>query len=383
MTNLDLPHDIDPDAHISVPENYEFDNGADNNADQNEYTLGELMDSDLAWEKGLLSPILPSVGIAAIVGRPDSGKSMLARELCLSIAIGRTSFLRMPLHAKRGRAAYYVTEDSKHSTKEILSKQLLGLSSNLKEEGLPSSEIIRRGRENLTLIFADAYTPAEILESIVTLHKRKPLDLIVIDSFGDVFSGRDMNSNSQIREALKPFAAFAHKEEVLILFVSHINKSAYNQSPDQAHVQGAAAIAQKARTILDLRTDGEDPLRKFLAVTKGNQVSAEVKRQATEIEFDEVLCLYEANGNQVGLQEIGKSQHKIDWDLVFEDRKSMRIDDLWPRIAEVTGLKERRARALIYNQLISSGTRGEYLNPKLTNHGTIEPAELLVPYHLN
>lgn len=375
---LELSPEIDPTAHCTPPNPADFYE----DPDRSSFKLGELIEMDLGWDAGILGTILPKIGTAAIVGRPDSGKSMFVRELALSIAMGRKEYIGLPLKAKRGRAMYVITEDNKAVTRQILSTQLVALNSKLK--GQLEVGTLERGKENLTLVFAEDMTPQELLNEIETLHRAEPVDLIVIDSFGDVFSARDTNSNSQVREALKPFASFAHREELLIVFVSHINKSAYNQSPDQAHVQGAGAFAQKVRVILDLRVNSDDPLIKYLAVTKGNLVPAEMKRQAIEISFDDALLVYEATGRMVNVNDVGRPiEQGVAWEIVFGDRPQMHINDIVRKIGELTGLREDAARKKVYAGLMPAGKKGFYLNPRFTREAAEHQAEMITPFSQN
>ena len=101
-------------------------------------------------------------------------------------------------------------------------------------------------------------------------------DLVVVDSFGDIFKGGDTNNNMAMRNTVKIFDKIAKNHNCLILFVHHINKGAYRQAPGQEHIQGGAGLMQKVRLGIQL-SEGEDNTRYF-TVVKGNYCPKEYKQ---------------------------------------------------------------------------------------------------------
>ena len=65
------------------------------------------------------------------------------------------------------------------------------------------------------------------MKHIDTTLTKAPVDLVVVDSFGDIFKGNDTNNNMGMRNTVKIFDRIAKKHNCLILFVHHINKGAY------------------------------------------------------------------------------------------------------------------------------------------------------------
>jgi ABC-type phosphate/phosphonate transport system ATPase subunit len=57
----------------------------------------------------LWEPVLQQVGIAAVVGSSDTGKSAFLRELAVAISAGKREFLGFPLHARHCRTVYIST----------------------------------------------------------------------------------------------------------------------------------------------------------------------------------------------------------------------------------------------------------------------------------
>src|SRR5690349_13078408 len=69
-------------------------------------------------------PFIPSMGLTALVGSSDVGKSSLLRQLAAAVALKKSEFLGFKLNAKHGRALYFSTEDSKIATSVALKRQI-------------------------------------------------------------------------------------------------------------------------------------------------------------------------------------------------------------------------------------------------------------------
>ena len=69
----------------------------------------------------LLDPLLPSVGIAGLVGGSDTGKSTFLRQFAVSIVIGQGYFLGYSINAPHKSTIYASTEDDEASIAYLLS----------------------------------------------------------------------------------------------------------------------------------------------------------------------------------------------------------------------------------------------------------------------
>jgi hypothetical protein len=314
------------------------------------FTLRELLEADLPSEQSLWKPFLPSVGLASIVGRPDSGKSMFARAFALAVAVGDSEYLGFPLHPTRRRALYIVTEDSRQATLDIFRRQTMARLCD------PDTDVdARQALERFYFIFGDSMTPQDLLIQLAALLEERPYDLVVIDSFGDAFTGKDANSNSEVRAALRPYHQLANQHECLILFVSHINKAGYNAAPDQLHAQGASAYAQKLRTILDFKVDPKDAALRYLSVTKGNAIPHEYKVNALALSFDSETFLYTNTGETVPIGEIGQKalggHLAVNWTAAFLGREEVSSRELVEFLHNHYSIKERQSREYISRYL--------------------------------
>lgn len=267
------------------------------------YNAVELLALGNTKPQYLLEPLFPQKGTSVIAGKPDTGKSQFARQLCIQVALGLPDFLGFHLNPIHKSAIYVATEDSLESTTYLLKTQLEGLQ--------------KPAEENLRFIFADTMEQAEILESLEAELKKAPADLVVVDSFGDIFKGGDSNNNMAMRNTVKAFDKIAKQQNCLILFVHHINKGAYRLTPGQEHIQGGAGLVQKVRLAIQL-SEGEGSIRYF-TVVKGNYCPKEFKANTLELNFSEETFLFSFSGKMLPTSEIGLKPDGNDKDVKFTE----------------------------------------------------------------
>jgi KaiC/GvpD/RAD55 family RecA-like ATPase len=249
----------------------------------------ELLARGEVEQKYLMEPIFPQKGSAVLAGKPDTGKSQFARQLCIQIALGQKSFIDFQLNPVHNRSIYVATEDNEDATRYLLNKQFKGL----EEQAV----------ENLRFIFADTMNQEEIIKNLNEQLTLQPVDLVVIDSFGDIFQGNDSNNNMAMRNTVKTFDKIGKEHNCLVLFVHHINKAAYRVAPGQEHIQGGAGLVQKVRLAIVL-SEGEGNIRYF-TVVKGNYCPKQYKENSLELNFSEETFLFSNSGNMIPTNELG------------------------------------------------------------------------------
>lgn len=258
------------------------------------FTLGEIIKLSGEEPDYLLDPILPRVGTCVLVAKPDVGKSQLVRQFSLAIVSGHSEFLGFKLKVIHKRVIYVATEDHAVGISFPIKKQLEGF------EGYDEN--------NLIFICADTMSPEEIIKNINIQIKIMKADLVVIDSFGDIFPGSDINNNALMRQEAKRFDSIAKKYKCNVLFIHHINKASYDRSPDQKNIQGGSGLVQRIRTALFL-SEGKDSL-KYLSIVKGNYTPKNVKSMAVELEFCEETFTFTETGNHVPVRDLGQINYQ-------------------------------------------------------------------------
>lgn len=283
------------------------------NPDKVVFNAVELMAIGNIEPQYLMSPIFPQKGTAVLAGKPDTGKSQFARQLCIQVAFGIKSFIDFELNPIHNRSIYVATEDNQDNTRYLMNRQMHGLGQTPKE--------------NLRFIFADTMEQEEILKSLDDELTKAPADLVVVDSFGDIFKGGDSNNNMAMRNTVKTFDKIAKKHNCLILFVHHINKGAYRQAPGQEHIQGGAGLMQKVRLGIQL-SEGDNNTRYF-TVVKGNYCPKEYKQNSIVLDFSEDTFIFQNTGKLIPTNELGTQPN--------EDKKEEKYNELESIAEEIFG----------------------------------------------
>lgn len=280
------------------------------NQDKVVYNAIELMAMGNLEPQYLMSPILPQKGTAVLAGKPDTGKSQFARQLCIQVAMGLKSFIDFDINPIHNRSIYVATEDNLENTRYLMSRQMNGLNQGPKD--------------NLRFIFADTMEQEEILNELDNQLTIAAADLVVVDSFGDIFKGGDSNNNMAMRNTVKTFDKIAKKHNCLILFVHHINKGAYRQAPGQEHIQGGAGLMQKVRLGIQL-SEGDNNTRYF-TVVKGNYCPKEYKQNSIVLNFSEETFLFSNTGKLIPTTELGTQPNEKKKEEKYSELENIAIE---------------------------------------------------------
>lgn len=150
--------------------------------DQEFYTGEELLIRSIDQLPVLVDPILPKVGLVALGGTSDVGKSSFLRQLAINISSGQDKFLSFQIIATHRRVLYVSTEDDDSAIAYLLKKQ--------------NEFLIKPSTSFRNLIFT--FDTASLLQKVEKMISVTPVDLIIIDTFSDFYGG-DMNQTNKIR----------------------------------------------------------------------------------------------------------------------------------------------------------------------------------------
>lgn len=264
-TTETVEEEITSESSIAEPEVTQLSNeSVDSPTDftfKSEYTGLEIFENTITSIPYLWEPFLQKVGLAALVGESDCGKSTFLSYLTLHIALGKNSFLDGTLHTKHKKAIYVSTEDDIFSVSPKIKNQLKSLK-GFKKKDLKNIEFI--------------FDSNNLLANLEKKLKQHPRDLIIIDAFGDIFSD-DLNQNNKVRSFLDKYQSLAKKYECLIIFLHHIKKNSGNYT-SKDNVIGSQGFEAKMRVVLQLRPMKNGDIS--LLVLKGNFIKREIKQKA-------------------------------------------------------------------------------------------------------
>jgi hypothetical protein len=249
------------------------------------YHVWELYNSAPERVPCLLDPVLPKVGLAACVGTSDVGKSTLMRQLALFVAAGLKWFLGWAINARHKSAIIVSSEDSPMNVGSLLRRQVPG---EIEEA-------------NLRFIFRTD----NLLDNLHTELTNDPADLVVVDTFVDVFQN-DMNDVGRVRGFLQGFHELANEHGCAIIFVHHSNKQKLNSVPTKHSILGSQGFEAKLRVIWEIR-EGKDDFHRNLCILKGNYISNDLKSRSFELGFTENLQ-FESTGNRLELTSLVRTE---------------------------------------------------------------------------
>lgn len=236
------------------------------------YSATELLNRKVKKLPCLIDPILPKVGVAALAGSSDTGKSSFLRHLASSIVLDKADFLGWEIKADHNKVIYVSTEDDDYATSFQLSRF------NMYRQ-LDSEEF-----SGLKYIF----DTENILATLSDILGKERHDLIIIDAFTDLY-GKGMNDSNQVRTFLNEYSQLAQKYKCLIVFLHHTGKGTEDKAPSKNNLLGSQGFEAKMRLVIELRTDPLDPSLKHMCIVKGNYLPKEMKNESFVLRFEDDL----------------------------------------------------------------------------------------------
>ncbi len=295
----------------------------------------------------LIDDLLPQVGVCALVGASDTCKSMLLRQLAMCNVSG-SPFLGKCSNAIYKRSIVVCSEDDEFAISYLLRRQN-------KSIGLTDEQASR-----LTFLFDTENFIDKLIQEIET----NPADLIVIDAFGDLFDGRDLNQNNQVRTFLNKFSTIANKYKCCVVFLHHTGKRTEEQAPSKNNAIGSQGFEAKMRLVIELRLDASDDTLRHFCVVKGNYLPQSEKQSShvikidenltftstgTRVPFDELVSNKTSNGTnkKVVPENITEDTHTMFIENVFKNKKQFTKTDLTEKCSHFFMCSEKPARRFI------------------------------------
>lgn len=229
-----------------------------------------LLAMDIGEFPTLLEPIFPKVGLIAIAGSSDTGKSTFLRQFAINISCGKNDFLGFSINATHRSAVVMSTEDDELAISYLMNKQ-----NSIMDFPVESFRDLR-------YIF-ETSTPVESLDIELT---KQPADVVIVDAFSDLYGG-EMNATNKVRSFLNEFGNLAKKHECLIIFLHHTGKGKDKLEPSKHNLLGSQGFEAKMRLVIELRRDLHNPSLRHLCIVKGNYLPEEYKNESYVLSFDE------------------------------------------------------------------------------------------------
>jgi len=234
---------------------------------KDEYTLGELIDLNYTEIPFLVEKLIPAGALVLLGGQSDIGKSTLYTQLAISIVRGDQEFLGFKINPVHKRVLIISTEDWPPAVSFRILRQLNGKGI---DQSIRNSIVVKFNYDDLE-------------SRIDAILQQTPVDLIIIDAFGDVF-GDGINMSNNVRRYFNPYREINNKYYCSTLFVHHVGKSKKKQQADKDQLLGSVGIEGKMRNVLMLSiVNNQHQLR----IVKGNHLGAGDKSKPVYLNFDE------------------------------------------------------------------------------------------------
>lgn len=266
----------------------------------------ELKNQEIKEVDYLVDQLIPRGTLCSLVGESDTGKSSLLRQLAVSVAYGDETFIGFKLNDKCRNVVYVSTEDGEMGTSVWLNKHL--------GEDIIDNEVLSK----LKFLFITE----NLYENIRKVICENCVDLLIIDSYADIFEG-SMNDSNIVRSFLTKYNDLANQYGITIIFLHHTKKSSEGMKPNKNNILGSQGFEAKMRSVMMLTKDDNDSYLRHLCVVKNNYMPEKDKNRSYVIRFNDHLA-FEATGDRVDFDDLDNPEYLGKAKELLADGKSYR-----------------------------------------------------------
>ena len=234
----------------------------------------------------LVDKLIPRGTLCALVGESDTGKSSLLRQLAVSMVYGDEDFLGFKMKSSCNNVLYVSTEDGEMATSVWLNKYF--------GQEKSKDDILSR----LNFIFSTDGIISNLRDTV----KKNCIDLIIVDSYADLFTG-SMNNSNEVRGFLNQYDNLVNEFGTTVIFLHHTKKSSAGSRPNKNNILGSQGFEAKMRSVMMLTKDNVNKSHRHLCVVKNNYMPETNKSESFVLKFNEQLA-FENTGERVDLDEL-------------------------------------------------------------------------------
>jgi hypothetical protein len=218
------------------------------------HTGDQLINIRLPQQRNLVEDLVREQAVAFLAGEEGCGKSLLAMNLAISIAIGASCFLNYKIQ-KSGKVLFLNNEIFFNDFVDRFQKM---------GESLP----IPSGNSLANLIVPERVPP--LLEYWDALQKQLMLTnpiLLVLDCLYWAHDKRE-NDAGEMKEIMRRFIQIRDIFKCVVLIVHHTKKGSASQWMGNDNMRGSGVFGAGSDTVLELRRSKEDETKRLLKPTK-------------------------------------------------------------------------------------------------------------------
>lgn len=254
----------------------------------------------------LVDKLIPKSTLCALVGESDTGKSSLLRQLAVSVAYGDDDFLGFKLNDSCRNVVYVSTEDNEMATSVWLNTYF--------GDDLAQDDKLSK----LKFI----YSIDGIVKNLREVVQNNCVDLIIVDSYADLFTG-SMNNSNEVRSFLNLYDGIVKEFGVTVVFLHHTKKASAGAAPNKNSILGSQGFEAKMRSVMMLTKDKEDTSLRHLCVVKNNYMPEANKKESYVLRFSEQLS-FTNTGERVQLNDLADDDWLDEARKLREEGKSLK-----------------------------------------------------------
>ncbi len=302
-------------------------------------TAKEIVRMTFTEQHWIAENLLPE-GLSILCGRPKLGKSRLALDVAVAVALGGVAFGKIPVN--KAGVLYLALEDSARR----LNKRL-----NLLLQGIEAPENLFLLTEFQTITNGGL----EILDQWLT--QKKDVELVIVDTLAKIKGGNKRGDiYAQDYETMSKIKKIADKNKVSILLVHHTRKATADDYLDT--VSGTTGITGAVDTVLLLQKD-RGSADAVLHVT-----GRDIEEQSLALLSDDQTLGWTLLGNET---EFSMSKERRDVvDIIRDSKEPVRTKDIAASLGKNENAVTRLLTKLSKDKFIKQ-SNGRYILHPLYN----------------
>ena len=283
---------------------------------KNEFSFELFSGLDIAMmeipkESFLIKNLISDISVNFLMGEEGCGKSLLAMNLALSIAVGAKQWLSYDIE-KHGKVLFLNNELSFPDFGRRLQKMV----DRLPALGDISNMIIPKEVPALDNCW-------ETLNE--TCQQEKPC-LIVVDCLYFTYDNKNENDSSQMKALMRQFMTLRDKYGLAILIVHHTKKGSQYQRMHNDQMRGSNVFGGSADTTLQIRRSSSDEGKRIIKPLKGRHISDDMRKCRLLSLDPENLWFKDEGETEEGEHIVMETQtalESIDFKSIFGDAKEL------------------------------------------------------------
>ncbi len=222
----------------------------------------EICEMEIPEQSFLITNLISECSVNFLSGEEGCGKSLLAMNMALSIAIGAKYWLSYEI-IKPGKVLFLNNELAFND----FARRLKQMGNALPFPGDISNLIVPKEVPSLN----------DCLDSLNEICEKENPCLLVIDCLYFTHN-KDENDSSQMKALMRQFLTLRDKHNLALLLVHHTKKGARYQQMHNDQMRGSNVFGGITDTVLQFRRSANDESKRIIKPTKFRHVSDEYRK---------------------------------------------------------------------------------------------------------